>query len=105
MSSFVRDVPGPEGHPVFGNLYDIQGNTHTFYANARNLYGDVVRFRGIGTISWYLISHPKDIDYVLRINAKNYLKESSRNKRFEELLGSGLLSSEGETWRKQRRIV
>src|SRR4030095_4263792 len=54
----------------------------------------------------YCLYPPDDIEYVISTNAKNFIK--SRNQRsplFRRLVGNGLLSSEGETWKRQRRLA
>jgi cytochrome P450 len=76
-----------------------------FYASLRSQYGDVVRFRTTGPFYAFLISHPEDIEYVLRKNAKNYPKDPFVNARFKLFLGDGLLTSEGGFWLRQRRLM
>jgi cytochrome P450 len=65
-------------------------------------YGDVVcvghrRFQPI-----YLLSHPDHIKHVLQDNHLNYGKGKLYNA-MKRLLGEGLVTSEGETWHRQRR--
>jgi len=52
----------------------------------------------------YLLSDPSLIEYVLVENKRNFTKTRilRRNRR---LLGEGLLTSEGEFWRRQRRLA
>jgi cytochrome P450 len=54
--------------------------------------------------TFYLLSHPDLIEYVLVDNNRNFTKTRilRRNRR---LLGEGLLTSEGEFWRRQRRLA
>jgi cytochrome P450 len=66
-------------------------------------FGDVVR---LSTLPHpvYLLSHPDAAQYVLRDNADNYRK-GVLFKPIAALQGQGLLTSEGEHWLRQRRLV
>jgi cytochrome P450 len=66
-------------------------------------YGDVVELRFMGQ-PIYLLADPGLIEYVLVENNRNFTKTRilKRNRR---LLGEGLLTSEGEFWRRQRRLA
>lgn len=68
---------------------------------ARRRYGDFVRFR-LGPYRVYLLSHPDYIAHVLQKNPRNYLKDGYEH---IEIVGNGLLASEGDFWRRQRRVV
>jgi cytochrome P450 len=100
-----RNAPGPRGRPLLGHIRDIQRRPLEFYTSLRRRYGDVVRFRSIFPFRPFLLSHPDDIEYVLRKNARNYPKDAFVNARFKLILGEGLLTSEGELWRRQRRLA
>ena len=68
-------------------------------------YGDVVQARFL-YVQAYFLFNPDDIEYILSTNAKNFIKPVSlRSNFFRRLLGNGLLTSEGEFWRRQRRLV
>lgn len=97
-----RKAPGPPGNFFFGNLPDLRRNPLHFYPEMRRKYGDVVRFRGMGGFVWFLISHPDDIERVLK--GKHYPK-GMFIQNIKMLVGNGLLTSEGEFWRKQRRLA
>jgi cytochrome P450 len=67
-------------------------------------YGDVVRLSCPGHEDFVLAFHPDDIQHILCKNHRNFPK----GKRYHELipvLGMGLVNSEGELWRRQRRLV
>jgi len=50
--------------------------------------------------------HPDDVEYVLTTNPKNFIKSMSlRSNFFQRLVGNGLLTSQGEEWKRQRRLV
>jgi cytochrome P450 len=65
-------------------------------------YGDVARFR-IVNVNVYLLSNPGFIEDVLIRNASNFIK-GRIYRSSEALLGSGLLTSNGDFWRRQRRL-
>lgn len=98
-----RTPPGPRGHPLFGSVRDAQRGGPQFYVDARQRFGDVIRFRSYGPLGWYMISHPDDIEYIVRGNAANYPK-GIWSGFLEPLVGQGLLTSEGDLWRRQRRL-
>jgi len=52
-----------------------------------------------------LINEPGAIKHVLLDNAANYTKTEIARRLLEPGLGRGLLTSEGETWRRHRRIM
>lgn len=66
-------------------------------------YGDVVYFRFLN-VAVCLVSHPDGIEYVLVKNQANFLK--SRDYRaLRPMLGNGLLTSEGDFWQAQRKLI
>jgi cytochrome P450 len=57
------------------------------------------------TLPTFIVSDPDGIRHVLLDNAANYRKPELMRRMLEPGLGRGLLTSEGETWRTQRRIM
>src|SRR5215472_15220019 len=53
----------------------------------------------------FIINEPNAIRHVLLDNAANYTKSLIGRRLLEPGLGRGLLTSEGETWRRHRRIM
>lgn len=74
-----------------------------FFTDAAARYGDVVpmRFRGQQVV---LLVHPDDIRDVLVTHQKNFTK-SRALERAKQLIGNGLLTSEGDFHLRQRRLV
>jgi cytochrome P450 len=66
-------------------------------------FGDVYRASIYGTNA-YVVSDPDLADYVLRQNWQNY-KKGQAIKRIGFLLGNGLMVSEGDLWKRQRRMI
>lgn len=67
-------------------------------------YGDIVCYRPAPDIA-YLINHPDYVRHVLVDNNRNYSKETHTNQVFNKVVAEGLLTTEGEVWRKQRRML
>lgn len=90
--------------PTGGSLREIIRNPLAFFLKITAEYGDIVCYRPAPETA-YLINHPDFIKHVLLDNNKNYTKGTSSNLIFNKVVGEGLLTSEGETWRKQRRMM
>ena len=98
-----RRADGPRGHFLFGILPAFREDPIGFLMNAWRDFGDVVRLP-IGPIALHLLVHPDHVKHVLVDNHRNYCRSVSIEV-IKELLGEGLLTSDGDFWRKQRRIA
>src|ERR1017187_594890 len=68
-------------------------------------YGDVYRvFAPSRGVYNYVINHPDDVKHVLLSNHRNYTKGEGMDQ-VRILLGNGIMTSEGEFWRRQRRMM
>jgi cytochrome P450 len=96
-------APGPRGVALWHSLRRMQRSPLTEYHALRAQFGDVVR---LATLPHpvYLVSHPDAVQYVLRENARNYRK-GLLFQPIAALQGQGLLTSEGDLWVRQRRLV
>jgi cytochrome P450 len=96
--------PGPRGEPLFGSSRRYARDPFTFLSACERAYGDVVQF-DLGPMNTYLLTDPADIERVLVSEADRYAKPEFQGDALGELLGKGLLLSEGQTWREQRRLA
>jgi cytochrome P450 len=99
----AKIAPGPRGHILWGSLPERRKEPLKLYMNSVLEYGDVVRFR-FGPVALHLIARPEHVKQVLQDNHRNYSKGYSY-RMLEPLLGQGLLTSEGEHWRRQRKLA
>ena len=95
--------PSPKGNYLIGNLLDYARDPLGFMTRCSRQYGDVVRLRFPG-LALYLLGHPDHAEHVLVKNNRNFIK-SRYFRRELSFLGQGLLNSEGELWRRQRRLA
>ena len=93
--------PGPPGHFLTGHLPELRRDVLGLYTQCAREYGDVLLLR-FGLRPVYIVSHPDLIEQVLtsRNFTKHYALRMTRR-----LLGNGLLSSEGDFWLRQRRLI
>jgi cytochrome P450 len=66
-------------------------------------FGDIFKARAFGG-DIYVVNHPDYIQHVLRRNWRNYRKGFAI-KKIGLLLGRGLMVSEGELWKTQRKLI
>ena len=99
----LQRAPGPRGAPLFGSLFDAWRDPLKLLLNGAREHGNVVRFR-FGRYEYLLVNGASEIQHVLVKNQKNYRKSRSYQG-VKLVLGEGLLTSEGEYWRRQRRLA
>ena len=68
-------------------------------------YGETFRFYLGGLKEATVTTNPAVIQHVLKTNAENYQKSEIQVKRMGHFLGKGLLTTHGEAWRTQRRLI
>ncbi len=102
MSAILR-APGPRGHLLTGNLPEFRHDLLGFLTRCAREYGDFVAFR-LGPRRLILLSDPDSIDYVLVTAARNFTKHFALRMN-SLLLANGLLTSEGDFWLRQRRLI
>jgi cytochrome P450 len=96
--------PGPKGRPVLGSLPDFWKDNLGFLLSLARQYGDVVHYR-LWTYRVYQFNHPDDIQDVLVNHASKLQKAPLDKAIFSQSLGNGLLSSDGEFHRGQRKLM
>lgn len=95
--------PGPSGHWLLGSLPEYRRDPLAFYTRIAREYGDVVSYR-FGPHRVMLVSHPDLIEQVLVTDNKSFSKHYAL-RLLIPILGQGLLTSEGNFWLRQRRLI
>jgi cytochrome P450 len=95
--------PGPKPKPLVGNLVEFRRDKLAFFTRLAHEYGDVAGFR-IGPRPVVLLSDPEMIEQVLATQQKNFVKHFVLNL-LRPVLGEGLVTSEGDLWLHQRRMI
>ena len=95
--------PGPKPHWLFGHLREFRTDSLAFVLDCARKYGDWVPFR-LGRRQLLLVSEPQAIEEVLLTKGREFKKHFALQLT-RQLLGNGLLNSEGEFWLRQRRLA
>jgi cytochrome P450 len=95
--------PGPRGSFLGGNLPEFRRDRLAFMTRCSREFGGVVRLR-LGPRRVFVLTDPGVIEEVLVTQAKNFTKHFALRMN-PILLGNGLLTSEGDFWLRQRRLI
>ncbi|MBC7572570.1 MAG: cytochrome P450 [Spirosoma sp.] len=99
----TRPVPLVPGLPGLGNTLSFLRDPLAILRDIQRMNERVVHLR-VGGRHQYLVLMPEDSKHILQENNRNY----GRSPAFRVLqifLGNGLLTSEGDFWRRQRRLA
>lgn len=103
MASTHRPA-GPGGHFLLGCIPQLMAAPHTFLLETAIEYGDIAFFR-LGTNPVYLVSNPDAIQEILVSGRELYIKGKLDIQILSKFLGNGILTSDGEYHRRQRKMV
>ena len=100
--------PHPRANPVLGSALDLRKSQIRTYERVMREHGDVVKLvvgpPGV-RFDLYCVFHPDGVKAVLAGSREGYSKGNRFYQQIAQSFGSGLLTSEGELWRRQRRLV
>jgi cytochrome P450 len=102
-TTMIGRPPGPRRKFPLSGLLAYRRGPLPFFQNLAQQYGDISYFK-LGPQEAFFLNHPDLIKDVLVTNNENFMKGLALQ-RAKRLLGEGLLTSEGEFHRRQRRLA
>jgi cytochrome P450 len=101
-----KPIPKVKGEFLLGNLRQMKTNPFQALCDWQRDYGDLASFR-LATRHFYLISHPKLIEQSLVKQSDVFVKmyDPKKPNGLALVLGQGLVTSQGELWQRQRRLM
>jgi len=99
-----RRAPVAPRLPLVGHFLEFRRDPLAFLRAMREAHGDVVDV-AIGPLKVTLLSHPDLVEDILVTRSRLWQKDRFLRTNLRPVLGHGLLSSEGDFWRKQRRLA
>ena len=98
-----QQPPGPRGLSVIGSLLEYSRKPLEFSTKCAREYGDVVSL-SLGSVRVYLFNHPSLIEEILSKQNQNFIKDISY-RALRGVFGDGLLLSDGDLWKRHRRLM
>ncbi len=99
----TKVMPGPRDNFLVGSLFDAWADPLSMFTRAAAQYGDHVQLR-FAWMRYFLVNDATAAHHILIENAKGYHK-SPNYQGLKVILGDGLLTSEGDLWRRQRKLA
>ncbi len=99
-----RTPPGPKGLPLLGMALELRKDPLATLQHLTREYGEIVAFSAAG-LQRVLLSRPEYIQQLLVLDHAKFHKSKLTKLVVGPLLGQGLLISEGDFWRRQRRMM
>jgi cytochrome P450 len=97
-------VPGPAGREVARVLAGMARDPLATCLRVAGQYGEAARVPLAPGRALYLLTRPEYAEHVLASGQDSYVKAFTYRP-LRALLGDGLLTSEGEAWRRRRRLI
>ena len=103
----TRRLPGPRGNPVVGSALSLRRDLLRTLLRDMERFGDLVAYPvgPVGRLRRHFVvaHHPDDVQKVLTRTERTVSKDTIGFRAMADLLGRGLLTTEGEEWRRQRQ--
>jgi cytochrome P450 len=96
-----KPIPRHKGHWLWGGTFDFQRNPAEFLLWAHEKYGDVFVTRVLTGQSYFI----RDPEVVNAINVTHIQKPKVVKQMWKPFLGNGLVPNDGESWRRQHKLI
>lgn len=111
VASGSTAIPGPPGHPLLGMALALRADLLGTLMAGFTQHGDVVAYRvgparGPRRLRPLLVAvrHPDDVRRVM-LEADVFVRTTPSDDVHRELFGETIVTTEGERWRRQKRIL
>ena len=102
-SSADELAPGPRGDEVRACVGRLFADPLGERRRCHDKYGHLFALR-VGPFTSFFLTHPSHIKHVLQDNAANYGKRTPSSDLANSYMPDGLITSDGDAWRRMRRL-
>lgn len=101
----TKDIPTVPLNKFLKHSLEILKNPLPFHRQNFNEKGDIFRLKVGFHTEVFFTRDTAFAQYVLQKNQKNYVKSKIQTEDLVKYVGEGLLTSEGEKWKRQRKMM
>ena len=98
------DYPRSKGNPIVGDTVAFGKQPLQFILQLPKQLGDVAGF-SVAFKDWVLIAHPDDVYEAVVRRADIFYKPKINRDIFKQFLGFGILSADGDYYKKQHKLI
>ena len=96
--------PMPPARFPFGHLGALRRDPIGFLLQCRAGHGDIVHLK-LYTTNAFLLSHPDHVHHILQKKQPIYDKDLEPLRRLRPVLGKGMVTADGASWKHQREVA
>ena len=105
MNHNTKRPPGPQGDFLGQRtMAEFKRDPLAFLLNMAHTYGDILVWPFGPFYSW-LVAHPDYVHQILTTDADQFQKAEIAKRSLGPTIGNGLLLSDGDFWRRQRKLI
>lgn len=105
MALRIKDLPGPKGKPLVGNLFSLDlPNLHGQIEQWADEYGDVFQL-DLGIRRHLVVARPSILQAIMSDRPDGFMRSGKLNKIIYDGGVHGVFNAEGEDWKRHRHIV
>jgi cytochrome P450 len=99
----VARRPPPPGPGIWRSFAGYRRNPATYFTELAARHGDVLRWRGLMDV--YMVNDPDHVRQVLTQAWPQFTKDNIDYRVLEVTMGEGLVTNDGPSWTRQRRLM
>ncbi len=100
----LRDIPVLSGASRLGHVRELRDDRFALFERINREQGDLTRLLALGS-SFVFVNSPALVHEVLVEKAKQFAKSNALRGALRPIAGDGVFTSEGDVWRRQRRLM
>ena len=100
----LSSMPGEKGLPLIGDIVRFGKDQRTYIERLRRDHGPVARLR-FGPTDWVVVCEPELVHEITVSRWGEFHKPAVNRQVFEQFLGYGVVSSDGDHWKRMHKLM
>lgn len=98
------NLPGPAAWPIVGHIPYLLKEPWIRFANFSEQFGRIYRLK-VWDRCFVVVSKPSAVKQLFQTHKDKYIKDPWSYQFFQDVLGHGLVTSEGDQWKRKRKLL